>query len=147
MVFWRTVFRARRGGNTEVSSTARRRPSTPAPTRTLFARRRCATVYVGVPYFYCTCPPAVIDRRCSRPAAATAIPFSPVPRKLTVARVRQSQSSLRPINTRTPSVASYPTRIFLGHRFGSIVSSGGSRPPSEYSRVPFRRPRHPGTSR
>lgn len=76
MVFWRAVFRARLAGNTAVSSTARRRPCTPAPTRTLFARRRCATVYVGVPYFYCARPPAVIDRRCSRPAAATDIIFT-----------------------------------------------------------------------
>lgn len=71
MVFWRAVFQARRGGNTAVSSTASRRPSTPPPARTLFARRRRATVYVGVPYFYCARPPVVIDRRCSRPAAAT----------------------------------------------------------------------------
>jgi len=39
----------------------------------IFARRRRATVYVGVPYFYCERPPAVIDRRCSRPAAADTI--------------------------------------------------------------------------
>lgn len=68
----RTVFRVHRAGNTAVSSTARRRPSTHRHRR--YSHAVAAPPYTSaspfVAYFYCARLPAIIDRRRSRPAAA-----------------------------------------------------------------------------
>jgi len=122
------MFRARHGGNTAVSSTARHR------------RGRYSHAVAAPPYTSAVPSQRIFIVRARRPpssiaAAADPPPPPPIPllRKLTVARVRQSQSSSRPINLRgnkLPTIVAYhSTRIrsFLGHRLGSTAYTRAGR--------------------
>jgi hypothetical protein len=108
---------------------------------TLFARRRRATVSSAIPFaayiVVRACPSSSIAAAADPPPPPPPpIPFSPVPRKLTVARVRQSQSSPCPINhENTTRLAVYPVTDS-----GQSHPSAGRAPLSVNRRAPFRRP-------
>lgn len=132
MMVVRTAFRVHRAGNTAVSNTSRRRPSTHRHRR--YSHAVAAPLYTSaspfVAYFYCARLPVIIDRRRSRPAAAAAAVAATDTILTGLAKadrrartyVSLSQSP-RPINhENTTRLAVFPVC-----RFGSIASLGRSR--------------------